>query len=123
MKKQNLSQSEFTEDDLTEMVLRLAHEIRNPLATIKSAVQLIEHLQPPTGEIAEYFSSVHAEIVRIDQVVRDMQRFVKLETKAPTVVDIQEAILESTHPTTLTLADFLKPFPQLWELQRNQFGF
>ncbi len=37
--------------------------------------------------------------------------------------DIQEAILNSTHPATLTLADFMDPFPQLWELQRKQYGF
>ena len=37
--------------------------------------------------------------------------------------DIQEAILNSTHRATLTLADFMDPFPQVWELQRKQFGF
>ncbi len=37
--------------------------------------------------------------------------------------DIQEAILNSTHPVTLTLADFMDPFPQVWELQRKQYGF
>jgi len=37
--------------------------------------------------------------------------------------DIQEAILNSTHPSTLTLADFMDPFPQVWQLQRKQFGF
>jgi len=43
-----------------------------------------------------------------------------IEELAP---DIQEKILHSTHPATLTLADFLKPFPHLWELQREKFGF
>lgn len=47
-------------------------------------------------------------------------RILRLVLLAP---DIQEAILESTHPTTLTLADFMDPFPQVWELQRKQFGF
>jgi len=37
--------------------------------------------------------------------------------------DIQEAILNSTHPAHLTRADFMDPFPHLWELQRKQFGF
>lgn len=69
----------FTEEDLREMVLRLAHEIRNPLATIKSAVQLIEHLQSPKGDVAEFHASIHLEIDRIDKVVRDMQRFVRLD--------------------------------------------
>ncbi len=47
-------------------------------------------------------------------------RILRLVLLAP---DIQEAILESTNPTTLTLADFMDPLPQVWELQRKQFGF
>ena len=47
-------------------------------------------------------------------------RVLRLVLLAP---DIQEAILNSTHPATLTLADFMDPFPQVWELQRKQYGF
>jgi hypothetical protein len=28
-----------------------------------------------------------------------------------------------THPANLTLADFMDPFPQVWELQRKQVRF
>jgi len=37
--------------------------------------------------------------------------------------DIQEAILNSTHPAQLTLKDFLRPFSLIWQEQREQFGF
>ena len=47
-------------------------------------------------------------------------RILRLSLLAP---DIQEAILNSTHPATLTLADFMEPFPQVWELQRKRYGF
>lgn len=47
-------------------------------------------------------------------------RILRLVLLAP---DIQEAILSSTHPANLTLADFMDPFPHVWELQRKQFGF
>ena len=47
-------------------------------------------------------------------------RILRLTLLAP---EIQEAILDSTHPATLTLADFMYPFPQVWELQRKRFGF
>ncbi len=47
-------------------------------------------------------------------------RILRLVLLAP---DIQEAILNSTHPATLTMSDFMGPFPQGWELQRKQFGF
>ncbi|MEW8315479.1 MAG: hypothetical protein AB2669_02665 [Candidatus Thiodiazotropha endolucinida] len=45
-------------------------------------------------------------------------RILRLILLAP---DIQEMILNSSHPANLTLADFMDPFPQLWELQRKQF--
>lgn len=47
-------------------------------------------------------------------------RILRLILLAP---DIQEMILNSSHPANLTLTDFMDPFPQLWELQRKQFGF
>ncbi|WNO10506.1 hypothetical protein [Teredinibacter sp. KSP-S5-2] len=36
--------------------------------------------------------------------------------------DIQEAILQGTFPAQLTLADFKKPFPLLWEDQKTFFN-
>ncbi|BCO30074.1 hypothetical protein TspCOW1_01770 [Thiohalobacter sp. COW1] len=47
-------------------------------------------------------------------------RILRLVLLAP---DIQEAILNSRHPATLTLAELMDPFPQVWELQRKQLGF
>ncbi len=45
---------------------------------------------------------------------------IRMVTLAP---DIQHAILNSTHPSHLTRADFVKPFPHLWKEQRKYFGF
>jgi signal transduction histidine kinase len=92
----------FTEEDLRQMVLRLAHEIRNPLATIKSAVQLIEHFQPPRADVQEFFAGIHTEIQRIDRVVRDMQRYVRLDfhtAAAVTVEAVVAAAAESVRET------------------------
>jgi len=78
----------LTEEDLREMVLRLAHEIRNPLATIQSGIQLVQHLLKAPGgaaaspeEIEEYLASALDEVRRIDHTVRDLQRFVRLGTR------------------------------------------
>jgi signal transduction histidine kinase len=84
--------SALSEDDIREMVLRLAHEIRNPLATIKSAVQLIQRLTKPEGEIEEYFASALAQVARIDLTVQDMQRFVRLTQAPPQPVQLARAV-------------------------------
>jgi hypothetical protein len=37
--------------------------------------------------------------------------------------DIIEAILNGRQPYSLNLTDFMKPFPNGWEEQRQHFGF
>ena len=103
----------FSEDDIREMVLRLAHEIRNPLATIKSGVQLIQRLTVPQGEIAEHFASVLAQVGRIDQTVHDMQRFVRLVPTAPQTVSLAAAAEAaiSAHQTAAKRADVVLAVP------------
>lgn len=82
----------FTEDDLAQMVLRLAHGIRNPLATIKSDIQLVQHMTHPEGKPAEYLDSALAEISRIDTIVKDMERFVRMDNQTFTVVRIGDVV-------------------------------
>jgi signal transduction histidine kinase len=82
----------FSEDDLREMVLRLAHEIRNPLATIQSAVQLLEHRHQPEAEDLELYQSIYKEVSRLDQVVRDMQALVRLSAQTTMLVDVGRAV-------------------------------
>ncbi|MCP4897111.1 MAG: HAMP domain-containing histidine kinase [bacterium] len=131
----------FTEEDLREMVLRLAHEIRNPLATIKSAAQLLEHLQKPEGEIAEFYSSIHTEIDRIDMVVRDMHRYARLDIDTAKSVDVGESVRTAVEaefsengedgdrveiiegPATLVLMDQAQLESALCELLSNGIRF
>jgi signal transduction histidine kinase len=131
----------FTEEDLRQMVLRLAHEIRNPLATIKSAVQLIEHLQPPKADVEEFFLGIHTEIHRIDSVVRDMQRYVRLDfhtAAAVPVTQVVEAAVESVReaaeasgskvevvpgPAVTVLADSVQLQAAIGELLENALRF
>jgi len=82
----------FDERDWREMVLRLAHEIRNPLATIKSGVQLAQHVTRPEGEIADCLDSVLEQVDRIDRTVKDLQRFVRIEAGRPAAIPVGRAI-------------------------------
>ena len=81
----------FTQNDLSEMVIRLTHGIRNPLATIKAEVQLAKHLGRPTEEVASMLDSAVAEVDRINMIVTNMHRFVQLESTTAITVQIEEA--------------------------------
>jgi signal transduction histidine kinase len=80
---------------MREMVLRLAHEIRNPLATINSSVQLIKRLGLRAEDAAVYLDDVVVEVARIDSTVRSMERFFGLDRCAPQVVEIGPAVAEA----------------------------
>ncbi len=84
----------LSEADIRQMVHRLAHEIRNPLATIKSAAQLIDLVSHPTGEVAECLESIQTEVSRINRVIGDMQRYLRMEPQETVATDI-EALVRS----------------------------
>lgn len=84
----------LSEDELREMVLRLAHEVRNPLATIKAGVQLIQRLMEPNEDIARHLASVLTQVGRLDATVNGMQRFVRLGKPVPASVKVERAALE-----------------------------
>jgi len=87
--------SEFTEYDLREMVLRLAHQIRNPLATIKSGIQLVQHLLNAKGEIGEYLNAALIEVERINRTVVDMQRVIRLDSATAQASPVAEVVDEA----------------------------
>jgi signal transduction histidine kinase len=94
----------LAEQDWREMVLRLAHEIRNPLATIKSGTQLIQRLTRPEGDVAECLKGMLANVSRIDQTLQDLQRFVRLDAGQPAVIElgpIVEDAVAQRQPTAL----------------------
>jgi two-component system sensor histidine kinase HydH len=61
--------------ELGEVSALLAHEIRNPLAAIKGAVQYLQ--AEVKGPSAEYVDLVLREIARLDAALSDVQYFVK----------------------------------------------
>lgn len=69
----------------------------------------VDHL-PPASRIAE------AEHINSSSYASRIFRLILL---AP---DIQADILDGTHPAHLTLADFMKAFPNDWVEQRVYFG-
>lgn len=82
----------FTQADMSEMVIRLTHGIRNPLATIKAEVQLAKHLGQPNDDVASMLDSAIAEVDRINMIVTNMHRYVRLESTTAVTVAIKEAV-------------------------------
>ena len=57
---------------LGTMVAGLAHEVRNPLAGIKGAAQLLQHHPSASPDLAEYTEVIAREVNRLSALVEDL---------------------------------------------------
>jgi two-component system, NtrC family, sensor histidine kinase HydH len=80
------------EDVLREILRRLSHEIRNPLASLKAGVQLLQRLTLPEGEIADYFNGLLTQVGRIDRIVEGFHLIARLETGFPGRQNLARAV-------------------------------
>ena len=74
---------------LGELSAGLAHEIKNPLAGIKGAIEVIRDSLPASDIHQEILGDVLHEVNRIDRIVRDLLNYAK--PKPPSLSDIQLA--------------------------------
>jgi two-component system sensor histidine kinase AtoS len=74
---------------LGELSAGLAHEIKNPLAGIKGAIDVIRDSLPATDLHREILGDVLHEVNRIDKIVRDLLNYAK--PKPPSISEIHLA--------------------------------
>jgi two-component system sensor histidine kinase HydH len=100
-----------------EMSAGLAHEIRNPLAAIKGAIQYLDPSKLP-GEDREFLEIVVDEVNRLNGVVSQFLDYSRPLKPALAPTDINEVVsrtlklLQSTVPAGIELVADLTPGPQ-----------
>lgn len=57
------------------LAAQVAHEVRNPLAGIHGALQILQRRLKPGPEEQEVFRAIQDEIARLDRLVTDLMRF------------------------------------------------
>ena len=77
---------------LGEMAAGMAHELRNPLASISGAVQYLKGDLRPQGETLELMEIVLRESQRLDQAIRDFLTFARPGKFTPEPVDLVRLI-------------------------------
>jgi signal transduction histidine kinase len=71
-----------------QMVTSIAHEIKNPLGSIKGAVQIMKDGGTPEKDKAEFARIIEKEVDRLDGVVRDYLSFARPSPTAMTPVNL-----------------------------------
>ncbi len=83
-----------------ELAAQIAHEIKNPLAGIYAAVQLLGRDLDPVDSRKEILDSIGGEIRRLDDIVQDLLRFARPQQPRPRPTDLRTFVaelLESMH--------------------------
>ena len=77
---------------LGELSAGLVHEIRNPLAGIKGAVEIIADELAPSSPRREFAALAQREIDRLDKLVGEFLRFARPAQLAQTPADLNEIV-------------------------------
>jgi two-component system sensor histidine kinase PilS (NtrC family) len=77
---------------LGEMAAGIAHELRNPLASITGSVQVLRGAARPHGEETELMEIVIRESERLDRTIRDFLLFARPPQFAPRRTDLRVLI-------------------------------
>ncbi|MEO8259881.1 MAG: PAS domain S-box protein [Acidobacteriota bacterium] len=77
---------------LGEMAAVIAHEVKNPLAAVRGAIQVIGKRLPAGGREASVITDIIARIDALNQLVRDLLLFARPPRPNPTPVDLAELL-------------------------------
>ncbi|HET8945529.1 MAG TPA: ATP-binding protein [Candidatus Polarisedimenticolia bacterium] len=80
---------------LGEMAAGVAHELRNPLASLSGSVQVLQRDLRPRGEAGDLMEIVVKETKRLDGIIRDFLLFAKPGRFHPTQVDLAPLLVET----------------------------
>ena len=81
---------------LGELSAAVVHEVRNPLASIKGAVEIMEDALPPDSSRREFAEIAKREVDRLDRLVTEFLRFARPPKPATAPVDINEVVRSVT---------------------------
>jgi two-component system sensor kinase FixL len=80
---------------LGEMAAVIAHEVKNPLAAVRGAIQVIGGRLPPEGRDAAVVGEIIRRIDGLDQLVKDLLLFARPPQPRPIAVGVRD-MLEAT---------------------------
>jgi two-component system, NtrC family, sensor histidine kinase PilS len=95
-----------------EMAAGIAHEIRNPLASMSGSIQILRHELPLTEEQSQLMDIVLRESERLNNTIRSFLDYARPQRQAASRMDVRQVIIET--------ATLLQNSPELHETHHLQ---
>jgi len=102
---------------LGEMSAVIAHELRNPLASLKGNAQLL-HEQVGEAKLQRKAKRVVDEAVRLQALTNGLLDFVRSGRVQPETTAVGELVREAVAGTLATVETELEAAPKVWDLDR-----
>src|SRR6185503_8065700 len=80
---------------LGEMAAVIAHEVKNPLAAVRGAIQVIGKRLPAGGREVAVIGEIIERIDGLNQLVKDLLLFARPPQPRPVAIDVR-SVLDST---------------------------
>jgi signal transduction histidine kinase len=93
---------------LTSAAARLSHEIRNSLAGIAGAIDVLEDYLPRGAALEDVMVRIRKEVLRIEGSVKELARFAEPTTAVLRRKDVHEVIDEALHGSQLVASTRVK---------------
>src|SRR5690349_24395999 len=78
-----------------EMAAGIAHEIRNPLASMAGSIQILRQELPLTAEQSQLMDIVLRESDRLNETIRSFLAYARPERRAAADMDVRRAITDT----------------------------
>ena len=78
-----------------EMAAGIAHEIRNPLASMSGSIQILRHELPLTEEQSQLMDIVLRESERLNDTIRSFLDYARPQRQAASRMDVRQVLMET----------------------------
>lgn len=112
--KQAVRVEQAAQERMQEFLGDASHELRTPLTVIRGYVELLEKSKDAPAEQRERaFERIHAEIKRMETLIRDLLQIAELSEATATMVQLEEVDLSEVVQTSVDDLRALSPARQI----------